>query len=529
MRFSILVVFMLVVSLTLTGLATFPVRAQSGENPVLLLSSFSLSPVAIAPGGTAVANVTVTNENPSPLYGATVSFDPTPPLSIVGSGSAFYIGDMNGSTSLKLSVTLGASAAAASGQYALPYTINYQNDTGGLSKYSLTSSGQVYVPVSGNPVRPLLVVSGVSFSPSIITPGIDFTTLVNVTNSGNEESFGSTFTVVPGSNLTLVGTTGVIAIGSLNLGQSELVGIKMAVSPSATTETVPVNFALGYINEFGIPYVSNSSYTVQITATPNLKVGSFTLSTAPLRPGVAGFLGLAMINVGGDRAYDVKMVLTGPLFLGGTATNYLGTIGSGGSESASFYVSVANSTTPGTYTLGLSVTYTDLGGKSYVLNTNYTIAVAPNLSVAPNVSVTNTVMDPPVLNPGASGTLTIFLKNTGNTEATNVVVHIYGGTGIVSTSYFGLGTMEPGSSVTQVVGINVDSKLHPGGYLLTLNVTYADPSGATYSSAAPLQSNVYAAANLFSATSVILVVVLAIVFVAVLFLARILYHKFKAL
>jgi len=501
------------------------VVAQSSENPILVVSSFNLSPQAIAPGGSAVANVTVMSENTSPAYGATISFAPSGPLTIIGSGSTFYIGDINGNTSFGFSFTLGAVSSANTGVYPLPYTLSFQNDTDGLKEDFLTSTGQVYISVSGTPVRPLLVVSGVTFSPSTVTPGINFATGVNITNSGNEEAFGSTFTVIPGPNLTLVATTGVVPLNSLGPGQSEIVGVEMAASPTATTGTVTVRLALKYIDKYGVPYSSNSNYTVQIEATPNLKVGSFTLSSPPLRPGVVGFLGMTMINVGGDRAYDVKMVMTGPLFQGGSSTNYLGTIGGGSSASASFYFNIQNNTLPGSYTIGLTVTYTDLLGKPYLFNSNFTIPVAPY--EPPSVTVTNTILDPPVLNPGATGTLSIFVTNSGTTEATNVQVNIVGGQGIVSTSYFGLGNIAPGASVTQVVGINVDSNLPPGGYVLSLDVTYSDLTGTVYHSSAPLQSNVYAGFNPFSSHNIELVLALVVVIIACIFLAKALVRVFR--
>ena len=496
MRVSLIIVTLLILSLALTGVPATRTEAQGAGNPILLVSSFSLNPSTIVPGGTAVANVTVRSENASPAYGATISFNAAAPLTIIGTGSTFYLGNMNGSTEVRFIATIGAIPTASSGEFALPYTLNYQNTTDGLKKDQLTSAGQVYISVSGTPVRPLLVVAGVSFSPNTVTPGISFGTAVNITNTGTEESFGSTLTVVPGPDLILTGTTGVVGLRGLGPGQSEVVGIKMAVSATAPTETISVKLVLNYIDKFGISFSTNSSYIVQVTATPNLKVGTFTLSPAPLKPGVNGFLGLTMINVGGDRAYDVRMVLAGPIFRGGTSTNYLGAIDSAGSASASFYFNVSNSTAPGSYTLGLDVTYADLSGRAYSVHSNYTVAVASYSP--PSVTVTSTLLDPPVLMPGAQGTVTLFFKNSGTTDARNVQIRIGGGAEILSSTYFGLGTIAAGDSVTQVIGVNVNPSLKPGSYMLTINVTYADPSGTGYFSTTAMETKVYGGANLFS-------------------------------
>ncbi len=487
--------------------------ATTSSTPVLLVTGFSLNPQSIVPGGTAVANVTVRTENNNSVFGSKVVFEPTGPISIIGTGTTFYIGDMNGSTAQSLLVAVGASPTTTSGSYPLPYMIEYSDS----SNKTYSSTGQISIPVSGTPVRPQLVVSAIEFSPTIIAPGITFATLINVTNSGSATAFGSVLTLTPGASLTLSGSTGIVSLSELQANKSLAVVVKMNSDPKAPTKSVLVQCSFTYSDKAGIQYSSNSSFAVQITSTPDLKVGAFTLSSAPLRPGSTGFLGLTMINVGGDTAFDVKMVFSGPFFLGGSSVNYLGAISSGGSAPASFFYSVSNSTSYGTYNLNLVVTYVDLIGKTYTVDSNYSVAVAQYQP--PSVSVTNTILDPPVLSPGTSGTLTIFLKNTGTTEATNVQVQISGGKGLVSTEYFGLGTVEPGTQVTQVVGVNVDSKLHPGNYSLSFDVSYSDLTGKVYHTSIPLQYTVYEGANPFSLFNIAIVaglVLVAIVFIAVL-------------
>ncbi len=514
MRIFTAVILLIIVGGVIPGALSTPVHA---ENPFVNLTGFSLNPSTLAPGGTSVANVTIKNENLNESYGVTVSFTATSPLSIIGSGSTFYIGDMNGSTSHSFPMTIGASPTASSGDYAMPYVVNFLNATNGLRKEALSSSGQVYIAVSGTPLRPLLTVTQVSFSPSIITPGIQFTTGVNITNSGTEASFGSTLTVSPGPDLSLVGTTGIVALTSLAPGQHELVGVRMATNPSAPTESVPVKFVLNYIDKFGTPFSSNDSYTVQITATPELKVQSFQLSSAPLRPGSNAFLTITMINVGGDRAYDVKLSASASFFLTGTSINYLGAIDSGGHASASFYLNVSSTEPAGNYLLALNAVYSDLTGKLYSTQNNYTIPVEPY--APPAVGITSTVIDPPVLSAGSQGTITLFLKNTGTTEARNVTIRVEGANGILTSSYLGVGTMEPGDTVTQVIGVNVRSNLPAGSYLLDFVVAYSNPTGNSFSTTLPLETHVYEAVNVFTLMNIAIitgVVILALVVLVVL-------------
>jgi hypothetical protein len=461
-----------------------------------------------------MANVTVSGKNPYTAYDVVLSFAPSASLSIVGSGSTFYVGDLVGNVSKSFTFTVGAEQSASSGTFPLGYTLNFHNSTGAV----LVSTGQVYVTISGTPARPLLVSSQVILSQTPVTPGTDFTAAVLLNNTGSTTAYGGVLVVSPGSGLSLVSSSGTVSLRTLAPHQVETVTFGMSASSSLPSSFVPVLLDLSYTDSNGLHYFTNSTFNVQLAARPDVRVGSFALSVAPLRPGVSSVLSLSLLNVGGDRAYDVKVTLSGPFFIGGNTVNYLGAIASGGSASTSFFFSVPGGMAPGNYVIGVGATYTDQKGTQYAIDSNYTVTVAAY--VAPSVTITNTILDPPVLTPGTSGTLTIFLKNSGATEARNLQIRISGGNGIVSSDYFGLGTLAPGASVTQVVGINVDPKLAPGSYLLMMNATFEDPSGATYTSSTPLQSNVYHGTNLFSLFNLAVVAVLVLIAAAVIVALR---------
>ena len=490
-----------------------PVKAAPSSSPLLLLTTFTMNPVALAPGGNATANVTVTSESSAEAFGATVTLTPAAPVVLVGSGSTFFLGDLVTNTTKSFSFVVGASPSAKLGSYPVSYEVDYQDSTGA----PLSSTGQIFVPVGGTPIKPQLVASSISFSPGLIAPGTTFDTAITVTNSGTDPAYASTISISPGTDVTLLGTR-TVSLGTIQPGATKSVDLTMSTAPQAPTESVPVRYGLAYSDKFGLAYTTNSSYDVTITATPDLKVGSFSISSAPLRPGTFGFLTLSLINVGGDRAYDVKVVLLASTLFSGNSTNYLGAIDSGTRESAPFFFSVANTTAPGTYSLKMTLEYSDITGKPYHSALNYTVSVEPY--APPQVTLTNVLLDPPVLTPGTQGTLTLFLKNTGPTQAQNVVVTIAGGTGIVTSNQLGLGTLDPGDQVTQVIGVNVDPKLAPGSYLLTIGTTYSDPSGVDYRSSSPVQTGVYEGLNLFTPVNIGVIVLLVVVAIIALFLLR---------
>ena len=365
------------------------------------------------------------------------------------------------------------------------------------------------------PLRPRLVIADVSYNPSTVVPGAGFAVQITINNTGTGTAYAGTVTVVPGSGINLVGSTGTQATGDLDQNKTSLVTFQMTANSALPSGYVPVHTTISYTDIAGTTYNDSSSFNIQVVSRPDVRVGTFALSVAPLRPGVSSVLTLSLINVGGDRAYQVSLGLTGPVFVSGEETNYLGSIAAGSSASASFFLTVANDTAMGNYDLSLNINYTDAVGVPYTSPTTYAINVEP--FVPPAVSVTNVLLDPPILTTGSQGTVTIFLKNAGSTTANDVQVSIANGNGIITSNYFGVGTMEPGDAVTQVVGLKVDSGLRPQSRTLQITVTYTDANGRQYSSSVPYQTQVFQAENLFSLFNLAVAAAAVLVVLGILF------------
>lgn len=479
--------------------------------PVLAISGVTFEPNVVSPGADFNATLSVTDSSSSAAYNAQISFNSSSSplgISLSGTGSTIPIGVVQANSSRSFNVTFSVDPTAKTGSYIIRYRLNFTD----LATTQYSSVGAITVPVTGTPARPNLIASSVAFSPSVVTPGIDFAVKIMINNTGNEVAYGANLAIAPNSQVSLVGGTGVISLGTIGPRENVSVTFQMYSSPTAPTGAVPIKFAFTYSNQLGVLYNDSGSFSVPMTATPDLKVGQFSINDAPLTPGLSTFLSLTIDNVGGDGAYNVALTLTGNPFLTGNSTNYLGAIANGSSSKASFYLSVSNKTQPGSYTIGVNIAYQDLSGRSYTSLSNYSVQVQPYSP--PEVTVTNILLDPPVLTPGTSGSITVFVKNTGATEAKNVIIQVAGGNGIVSSSYFGLGTIEPGQAVTQVIGLNVGQGIKAGNYNLAFNVNYTDPTGKPFRSSGPFEATIYQSASLISTTDILVVagvVVLALV------------------
>jgi hypothetical protein len=386
------------------------------------------------------------------------------------------------------------------------------NGTDTFVRFSMTR------PAPVAPERPKLVVTSLQYVPSLITPGSDFAVALTVNNTGVVTAYAGTVTLTPGVGISLVGSIGTSALPRLFANQSTSVNFQMSAATTIPSGYIPVGVQFAYSDSNGVNYNDTSSFNIQVVSRPDVRVGTFGLSVAPLRPGISSVLSLTLLNAGGDRAYGVSVTLDAPAFLPGTATNYLGSVAAGGVASASFYLNVNNQTAPGNYKLALNINYSDVVGLRYNKSSVYSIDVSA--FVPPAVTVTNVLLDPPVLTTGSTGTLTLFLANNGQSEADNVRVAIVNGSGILASNFFGLGTMVPGAQVTQVVGLNVNPGLQPQGRTLGILVSYSDINGRTYTSSVAYQTEVYLAPNIFSLTNIVAVVGLVILVVALLILER---------
>jgi len=476
--------------------------------PVLSLGGVSFAPTPVSPGTTFNASLTISSSSNSSAYNGLLQFNSTSSpvgITVSGQGSAIPIGTVLPFASRTFTVTLSANPTIITSNYVLGYRLTYDDASG----HAITSGGTVSIPVSGTPSRPNLIVSDITYSSPSISPGNEFLATVNIMNTGNENALGSSISLQPNVVLSIVGGTGTISMGTITAGQNVSVNVELYASNSAPIGPSPMKFSFLYTSDLGVLFNDSGVFTVTLTATPDLKIGSFTASNAPLTPGLSTFLTMNLINVGGDTAYDVVLTVSGVTFLNGNSSNYLGAIANGSSAKASFFLSIANSTKPGNYNLKIELNYSDLEGTGYSSHSNYSVQISP--ISPPDVSVTNILLDPPVLSTGTTGSITLFFKNSGSSNAQNVIVRAAGGSRLLSSNYFGLGTMASGGQVTQIVGLNVPSTLAAGNYTILFNITYSDVTGKTYSVVSPMEISILDSPSFLSLSSIAVIGVVVVV------------------
>ncbi len=176
-----------------------------------------------------------------------------------------------------------------------------------------------------------------------------------------------------------------------------------------------------------------------------------------------------------------------------TDPQFLSDIMGGASRTATFNVKVADSATPGTYTLPLEVTYTYLQeAEDYgdTLRYNYqkksetlplTVRVTPDL----RVEILNVRSES--LNVGTEGYVYLTLKNIGHDTANKAIAKVVrnGASPLIPTdgnAY--IGTFEPGETVDVKFKVAVADSAEPQSYPLDVMVAYEDYEEKTVTSRA---------------------------------------------
>lgn len=216
--------------------------------------------------------------------------------------------------------------------------------------------------------------------------------------------------------------------------------------------------------------ISNSGLNTHKIAIPSLPPDDL--------PNTAKLVTVALKN--NDAPFTVK-----------TDPQFLSDIMGGAALPATFNVKVADSATPGTYTLPLEVTYTYLqDAEDYgdLLRYNYqkkteTLPLTVRITPALRVEVLN--VQTRSLNVGTEGYVSMTLKNIGHDAADKAVAKVArnGASPLIPTdgnAY--IGTFAPGETVDVTFKVAVADSAEPQSYPLDLVVAYEDYEGKSAAS-----------------------------------------------
>jgi len=477
--------------------------------PNLVIESVTLNPTVIQPGSTFSLTALVVNSGNSTAFNSVLTLAPPAQVSLLNMGSVIPLGTLAPGTSKSLTLQLIVSNSGAPTANLIAYSLSYTDYF--LNKG--TTTGNLFVPVSGNPVQPKLIITTATFSSSAIHPGDDFTVPIVIQNVANVQANEVVLSVNASSPLVTTGSAGDYRLGVISGNGTISIKLGFSSPPSSALGSFPIVLTLAYQDSFGTIYTSQQVLVATIVGQPSLVFNVLQFKNNPLTPGLQTFFNAQLLNAGGETALNVKVMFqNAPSFLG-NATIYLGSIQPGGTGNATSYLQIPNNMPVGAYQFNAIVSYTDSVGRSYQIVAPYTVTVAP--FSPPLVSVTNTLLSPEVLAPGSQGTMTIYLRNNGASPANNLTLTLLNGSRFFTSDYFGLGTLDPSTSGTTTVGVNVAGDVKGGRYLVQILATYTDDNGAAYNSTLPLEITIYTTTSILSYKTIGIILAVAIVAVVV--------------
>jgi uncharacterized repeat protein (TIGR01451 family) len=345
------------------------------------------------------------------------------------------------------------------------------------------SGAQVTTTVSSSPNLAIALAE----APDPVVAAGNLTYTLSYSNTGNANATGTIVTDALPTNTSFVSATGggtssagtmTWSVGNLNAGSSGSVQLVVRVASPLADGTVITN-GTGSIRSTQTAAVSATAVTTTVTSHPIL-----TLTQAdapdPVSAGANLTYTLSYGNAGSAAATAVVMTASIPVnttfvsaggggtLSGGTVTWNLGTLAAGATGSATLVVKVTSPLASGT-TINSGAPVIDCAETAPVSAATITTTV----SSAPALAVSMTDAPDPVA-AGASITYTIAYANSGNAQATGVVLSdpipanttfmsaTNGGTRAGSTVSWNLGTLAAGGSGSVQVVVQVASPLANG-------------------------------------------------------------------
>jgi len=465
------------------GGGTATVTATTNVTTSCVAGSLSAS-VTILPTQAIAISVTDAdrNTNPATAQSFTVTVNnpatgetETVTLTETGVNTGVFSGSLATSEGVVANPAVGVLAVAKDDVVTTTYG-DTCNNLGGPGNYTANTTV----------VKPVLTLSKTD-APDPVNAGSNITYTLSYSNTGTASASGVVVTdTVPGStsfvSATAGGTlaAGVVTwnLGALAVGGSGSVQLVVQVASPLPNGTVITNGAFNIDSNETTP-LAGAAITTTVSSSPVLTI-SKTDAPDPVAAGANITYTLSYSNTGNANATGVVIADTVPANTGfvsatgggtlaaGVVTWNIGALAAGGSGSVQLVVQVASPLANGTV----------ISNATYSVDSNETAPVAgasigTTVTSAPVLSISKTDAPDPV-NAGANITYTLSYSNTGNANATGVVIADTVPANTTFVSATGGGTLAAGVVTWNVGTLPAGAT---GSVQMTVHLTPAIPVG----------------------------------------------------
>ena len=461
------------VATTVTSSPALTLSQTDSPDPVNAGSNLTYT-LAYANGGNANATGTVLS---APLPGNTTYVTSSPAGSLSSGTVTWSLGSVNGGASGSISLTVKVASPLANG------TLITSTPSIDCAETPAVAAAPITTAVGSSPVLNLTITD----TPDPVAAGANLTYTIGISNNGNANASSTVLTAAVPANATFVSATaggthsaGTVTwnVGAVNVGASTSVQVVVRVASPLPNGTTLTSGALG-IDCAETAAIAGPTITTAVTSAPALAI-SATDAPDPVQAGANVTWTLAYANNGNADATGVVISDTlpanttfvsatgGGVVSGSVVTWSIGPLAAGGSGSVTVTARVLSPLNNGTI-----LTHGTFSIDSAQTNPAAGTAVTTTVSSAPVLALGMTGTPDPV-NSGSTITYTLSYSNTGNMNATTVVLTdplpanttfvsaTGGGTASGGTATWNLGTLNGGATGSVNLVVRVVTPLADG-------------------------------------------------------------------
>lgn len=376
-------------------LCFFPTTAFAAR-PRVVISGYSTSLSTVYPGDTFSLSLIVKNAGDAEAKNVLVTLKGTEASVSVLGGNVWFDSSIASGGSKTATFSLAAATNAVSKTYNFEASIEYEDTTG--TTYTATQTIGVFV-TEATPQAPqtAVIISSYTISPSVITPGGQFTLEMELKNVSDANVKNVSISVASAMGaIATVGTGDTKFISSLAAGGKQKISFNMVSEGSATAKTLILEITLKFEDSKGTTFTSaqkiglvHSGTTEPSSLNPQIVIARYTVLPAQIVPGENFNLQLVLKNNSRYRAKDVLISLgnvtpantlaggassateqgaftssDAVVVLGTGNTRYISSLSKGGENELSFELISNAALSSGVYNFPVKLNYVDSKGNA---------------------------------------------------------------------------------------------------------------------------------------------------------------------
>jgi hypothetical protein len=408
----------------------------------------------------------------STSVGSVVSTLPVFP-SIGGGSSERFVVDIFVPASIASSGSIFSSSGSSA---SITFTTSYYNAYGA----SVSASQTVGFHTASAPT-PILQFTA---SSSLLIPGQVNTVLVQIVNLGPGGVTRLDTTITASSGYSVLNQIPLISV--LNAGSPVNETIRVFAPTSTAGSALTLTFSYSYIDPYGTSTSGSQIlgfYTASTSSVSTSGTLSISASTKSLVAGEQSTVSFTITNTGHQAVHSPTFSLTvpSPLVVSSSSSLSLSneTIVPGESVQYNATISSPSSSTGGSYSGSLTVTYTDQSGNTFSQSTPVTFNLVIQIR---QVSLSSSSTQVQV---GGTTRVAFTISNAGNVPVYSPTISLTLPSGLAVTAnstYSSPGLMlQPGKSLLYEANVTSGPSTSEATYTGTLVVSYTDTYGNSYS------------------------------------------------